>query len=353
MDVVFVQWYVSEGDFVNEGDELFELDTAKANVSVQASESGYIVSLSASPDDEVERGQVVAKIADEPVDVSVLPQEGASMKPAVELTTHESPVESMSRASVEGAGSSSPFVSPKAKRLARDLGIAVPNTSRGQWVTTDTIRSTSQDPSRSSGTAREPALNETTAIRAARRRVMATSSMASWLQAPHASLSTSIAADPRVRTLTVHNLVLASTVALSAVRDINVRWDGQNAVERPGVSVGLLWKTPSGLVLTRVDGNEKAPSDQLKEVDAARSRAQRGVLLPEDHDERSLTVMWIDADSPMTGSSILPHGDSAMIVAVSTSTDLGLTLTVDHRCIDLADAARFLDSVATFLKEKT
>jgi 2-oxoglutarate dehydrogenase E2 component (dihydrolipoamide succinyltransferase) len=58
---ILAVWNVSNGDYVNEGDELFELETDKATLPVPATASG-VISITVQADTEVEIGTVVAEI---------------------------------------------------------------------------------------------------------------------------------------------------------------------------------------------------------------------------------------------------------------------------------------------------
>lgn len=78
---VITQWSVSNGDYVKEGDVLYELETDKITSEGIADASGTI-SLLASVEDEVEIGQVVAKIDD-----SASPKESETEAPAVQAST--------------------------------------------------------------------------------------------------------------------------------------------------------------------------------------------------------------------------------------------------------------------------
>lgn len=65
MEVIFVRWLKSEGDYVQEGEPLFELDTEKSTVEIEAFEEGKLVNLQASEGDTVEPKQVVAALVQE------------------------------------------------------------------------------------------------------------------------------------------------------------------------------------------------------------------------------------------------------------------------------------------------
>ncbi len=63
---VIARWKVAEGDFVNQGDILFEMETGKAMMEVEAPGTGVIRDLAQISGNEVPVGTTVAWI--EPVD---------------------------------------------------------------------------------------------------------------------------------------------------------------------------------------------------------------------------------------------------------------------------------------------
>src|ERR1700742_1309377 len=60
---IVLEWHVSEGDFVNEGDTVVEVSTDKVDAEVPAPTSGTITKLVAAADDEVPVGQPLAEMA--------------------------------------------------------------------------------------------------------------------------------------------------------------------------------------------------------------------------------------------------------------------------------------------------
>src|ERR1700760_270567 len=58
---IVLEWHVSEGDFVNEGDTVVEVSTDKVDAEVPAPASGTITKLVAAVDDEVPVGQALAE----------------------------------------------------------------------------------------------------------------------------------------------------------------------------------------------------------------------------------------------------------------------------------------------------
>src|ERR1700749_4830563 len=59
---IVLEWHVSEGDFVNEGDTVVEVSTDKVDAEVPAPASGTITKLVAAGDDEVPVGQGLAEM---------------------------------------------------------------------------------------------------------------------------------------------------------------------------------------------------------------------------------------------------------------------------------------------------
>ena len=59
---VIVRWLKAEGDTVKKGEALFEVETDKATVEIEASANGYLANVTAAAGDEIPVGQVIAVI---------------------------------------------------------------------------------------------------------------------------------------------------------------------------------------------------------------------------------------------------------------------------------------------------
>jgi acetyltransferase-like isoleucine patch superfamily enzyme len=62
-DVVHVNWLVSTGDFINEGDRIVEIETSKSTVDIEAVQEG-IIEIILPNDSEVKVGDVIGRITD-------------------------------------------------------------------------------------------------------------------------------------------------------------------------------------------------------------------------------------------------------------------------------------------------
>ena len=58
--VYLVSWFKAVGDMVNEGEDLLEVETDKAQLSVPSPASGRIVELRFAIDAEIKTGEVIA-----------------------------------------------------------------------------------------------------------------------------------------------------------------------------------------------------------------------------------------------------------------------------------------------------
>ena len=73
---LLVSWQKQPGDRVDEGDVLFEVETDKSTMEVEAQGAGYLTQVTAKAGDDVPVGQVIACISDSP-DADTAPAEGA------------------------------------------------------------------------------------------------------------------------------------------------------------------------------------------------------------------------------------------------------------------------------------
>jgi 2-oxoglutarate dehydrogenase E1 component len=85
---IVLEWHVSEGDFVSEGDTVVEVSTDKVDAEVPAPTDGVITKLIASVDDEVPVGAPLAEM--EPGDGSSEGSNGSAAGPVAEESTSSS-----------------------------------------------------------------------------------------------------------------------------------------------------------------------------------------------------------------------------------------------------------------------
>ena len=123
------RWYAKDGDTVTKGQLLFEIETDKAAMEVEAPASGIIADISAAEGTVVPVGQAVAWIYEEgeersgkPAAVAEEPIAAAPVDGAIE-TAPPSDLDSKSSQDDERHSTGKVRATPLARRLARDAGI--------------------------------------------------------------------------------------------------------------------------------------------------------------------------------------------------------------------------------------
>ncbi len=112
------EWLKKEGDFIEKGEAILELETDKVNIEVTSEHSGVIKELLFQPGDTVEVGQVIARLAEG--------ESGEATEEADDTEEVESLEKSQSEeksAAQEDTKRSQPVASPAARKRARELGI--------------------------------------------------------------------------------------------------------------------------------------------------------------------------------------------------------------------------------------
>ena len=119
---MFAVWHVAEGDFVKQGAPLFDIETDKAAMEVEAPATGRLHHIAAKPGDKVAVGAIVAWIYPEGMAVSLPPA-------PVEAAAKPLPVEAV--VPVQAADVAQPVATlakratPAARKAARDSGLTL------------------------------------------------------------------------------------------------------------------------------------------------------------------------------------------------------------------------------------
>jgi pyruvate dehydrogenase E2 component (dihydrolipoamide acetyltransferase) len=250
-------------------------------------------------------------------------------------------------------------VSPRARRIARELGLdpaSLTGSGPQGMVTEADVRAAAV------GRAGEGAVRPDAGERA--RRAIAHLTVASWRSIPHFYLQLEADVEAGLDLAKPTPLICAATAqALVRHPECNLGWEGDRPVRRSSVDLGLLVDTSHGLLITVVnDAQDLAMSDMAEAIGRAVERARSGRLAASDMGPRSLTVSNLgmhavdrfaaviptpDVLTLAVGRTrIVPHWDGTMFTPRRV---IALTLSVDHRALDGATAARFLTALEAIL----
>ena len=162
---------------------------------------------------------------------------------------------------------------------------------------------------------------------------------------------------------------LFAVVVSKALRDhpeMNSSIDEDEIIHWKSINLGIAVDTPPGLIVPVLHNLETKEFDQIvKELDDLIDRASAGKVLPDELTGGTFTItnlgnFGIDTFTPLLNppeSGILGIGRISKSCLVNQQEKIiirdmiTLSLTFDHRIIDGATAARFLQSIAGLLKQ--
>jgi pyruvate dehydrogenase E2 component (dihydrolipoamide acetyltransferase) len=370
-----VKWLKSEGDPVEKGEPLYELDTDKVTQEVEAEASGVLLKIAVN-EGEVPVGRTIAVIGEQGEDVpEVAPEE----PPAAEPKEAPAPPQGNGRpeepAVVQPTGGRVK-ASPLARRIARERGIdlaALRGTGpEGRIVAEDVERAEAAPaPVAAPVPTGEVERRELTSTRKtiARRLTEAWQIPVFQLQASADmtrvnSLVARLREEGTKATIT-DVLTKVCAAGLLRHREVNAQWTDEAILVFPTANVGIAVATPQGLIVPVIRSAERL---RLAEIAAARSdlvtRAREGKLQRADLEDGTFTISNLGMYQVESFTAVL-NPPQAAIVAVGSVDDravpvdgellvrpmMTLTATFDHRAVDGAPAAEFLQTVKELLEE--
>jgi pyruvate dehydrogenase E2 component (dihydrolipoamide acetyltransferase) len=413
-ECTLVAWHKQEGDKVSKGDVLFEIETDKSNMDVEAFEEGVLLKRVVQEGETVPVNAVCAyvgepgeAIPDAPVATAPVAVAASAVAVAVSATAPTAPTALSSPAPVSTASAQPQAdgvrlrISPRASRLAADSGIdprTVTGTGPEGRITERDVqaalasRSAVPAPAPASApVAARPATpasspsaptryeweDETAPRQMSRmRRVIAERLTLSATTVPQFTVT--VAVDmTRVlalraefkatgTALSVTDFVVSATAqTLAEFPDVNSRTDGVSVWQRRRVHMGLAVALPDGLVVPVIRDADRLSLDALhKRAAELAEGARNGLLTPDDLTGSTFTISNLGMLGVDEFSAIINPGESAILAVssvVPTPVAVGdgigirqimkLTLTSDHRLVDGELAARFLNALRRRLQD--
>lgn len=351
MDLVFVGWLRDEGDRVEIGDALFELDTDKTTVEVEAYAAGVLTGRCAAGGDKVVPRQVVAFLLQEGESAEALASSSAA---SAEAPPGE-PGLFRSAGRIDGERSRV-RATPRARAFAREHGIdlsEVGSPAGGGLITVEDVQ------------VHIAACDEREVVPRARVAASARTARA-WREIPHFHLRLEIDVTDAVAHHRPTTAICAAVArALAAHPECNLEWSAGDVRRRNTVDLGLLVTTDAGLLLPTVRRADSMSVNELdKQLRELATRARAGRLRPDDLGPRSLTVSNLGMFAVDGFDAVISAPDVLLLSVGRTRTQprwsgdgwrarqvLEVTLAVDHRALDGADGARLLGTVEELLLE--
>src|ERR1022692_1976986 len=178
-----ISWLKKEGEKVTKGELLLEIETDKAVVEIEAPGEGILAGITAHEGDVIPVGQTIAWLVlpgeDPPVQAAP-PAPSARATSTVARSVDAVPIAS------EQAPNEAPRISPKARRLAKELGLDISRlrgTGPEGSITTEDVQSAADSKASSAASATTPASEVEPLSQIAR--LMAERTTQSWTSVPH------------------------------------------------------------------------------------------------------------------------------------------------------------------------
>ena len=373
-----VRWLKSEGDTVEKGEPLYELDTDKVTQEVEADASGVLLKILADEGEEIEVGKRIAVIGEEGEEVAVdepAPQaeekkEAPNPEPLPAERIEEP--EPQQPARTDGRIKASPLARRIARERSIDLASLTGTGPDGRIVAEDVERAAAA-PAPALAPATAGPLEAEVVPLTSLRKTIARRLTEAW-EAP--AFQISMSAD-MTRAQELHDrlrdqgvsvtdiLTKLAAVALIRHREVNAHFAGDELRIFPSAHVGLAVATERGLI---VPVQREVERKSLVEIAAERKelvqRTREGKLAQEDLEGGTFTISNLGMYGVEIFTAVL-NPPQAAILAVGAIEEkpvvedgvvvarplMAMTLTCDHRAVDGAKAAEFLRELKTLLEE--
>jgi pyruvate dehydrogenase E2 component (dihydrolipoamide acetyltransferase) len=371
-------WKKNEGEQVTKGEPLLEIETDKAVVEVEAPGDGILAGVTAVVGAEIPVGQIIAwlvKAGEQPPAPSATGAVGGRS-----MTAKQAPVPAQAPAQPQ-ASLAAPQISPKARRLAKELGVDI-NQVRGTGpagtISSEDIQAAAEA---KASISQAPRASTPPAALSRIARIMAEKTTEGWTTVPHFFLTRDVdcsrlLAEQRKLAagwsptsglkLTISDLlVLLTAKILEKHPKLNATWGGDQIRSNPDINISLAIAVQDGVVGAVI---HKANTLTLAEISSLRGdlreRARANCLRPADITGGTFTLSNLGMYQVDSFLAIITPPQSA-VLAVGALADrviavaakpvvrplMSMTLSADHRVVDGVRAAEFMGDLARAIED--
>ena len=393
-------WLKSVGDTVEEGDILAEIETDKATMEFESFYSGTLLYIGIKEGESAPVDEVLAIIGPEGTDVDAVLNAGSAPQPkaaekkeAPEKTASTSAQKNQEQASATADGQRI-FASPLAKKIAEDKGIDLSKVSgtgdHGRIVKKDienftpeeapkAVAQTDKGASAASPVSMaipsgEEGVEETK--NSNMRKAIAKALGNSKFTAPHFYLTIEVDMDNAIASraqinglpdikVSFNDMVLkACAMALRKHPQVNTTWNGDTTKQYTHIHMGVAVAVDEGLVVPVVKHADLLGLTQIgaavKEL-AGKARSKK--IAPSEMEGSTFTVSNLGMFGIQEFTSIINQPNSAILSVgaivqkpvvkngeIVVGNTMKLTLACDHRTVDGAVGAQFLQTLRAFIE---
>ena len=402
------KWLVKEGDRIQSGDLIAEIETDKATMEFEAVDEGIIGKLLVTEGSEgVKVNSPIAIILDDGEDLEVQETKDitSQVKPKEQTVISAAPLETKNPLTgVAQTSSLRIFATPLARRLAKENGVDLGSINgsgpHGRIVKNDILNINSFRPIANQETLADPVLRTNT-IQASgssvknlyadrefkeiplnsMRKTVATRLTEAKQNIPHFYLRKEIKIDEllqvrsrlnahlaeRNNKLSINDFIIKScALALQSVPMANAVWAEDKILQLEPSDIAVAVSVEDGLFTPIIrDADEKSLSNLSKEMKELAEKARSKKLIPSEYQGGSFSISNLGMFGVDDFDAVInpPHGAILAVGrglkkpivndddTISVANVMSLTLSVDHRVIDGALGADLLQSIAKYLED--
>ncbi len=401
-----LQWYKAEGDTIAKGDPLFEIETDKSNMEIEAFDEGTLLRIDAPEGATVPVESIVAWIGQPGEDLPEAEPAGGAAPAAAEAEGAAPPAPATAPAPVApvlaGAPAASPAplappavgklkISPRASRVAAELGVdprSVTGTGPGGRIVERDVRAATEGAPAVAPAAASPAQAAPLAAPPAPTNVASEGETLSRMRQTIARRLTENSSVPTftvtvavdMTDLLVYRAQLKAAGSKISVTDfvhvavvqalgefpmLNASTDGVSVWKHEHVHLGVAVSVPAGLLVPVVRDADmlsvKGLHDKTVETVTA---ARDGALAPDALSGSTFSVSNMGMFGVEQFTAIINPGESGILAVSSVTPEvrphgggmairqmMRITLTADHRIVDGAIGADFVNAVKRRLED--
>ena len=397
-------WLKKVGDEVKEGDILAEIETDKATMEFESFNAGTLLKIGVNEGETADVDTMLAIIGPAGTDVSSIDSvptkensesKSKDSKEEVKKEQTKSGNEEVKEQEEDTTSSDRIFASPLAKQIAKDKGFKLSQIKgtgeNGRIVKSDVenftpTTQTTGSASKAEETAEKPAAAKvfvapgevaTEEIKNSQmRKIIAKRLGESLFTAPHYNLVIEVSMDDAMQARTTINalpetkvsfndmIIKACAMALKKHPKINSQWKEDAITINHHVSIGVAVAVEDGLVVPVLKFTDAMSLSQIGgNVRDLAGRAKTKKLLPTEMEGSTFTVSNLGMFGIVEFNSIINQPNSAILSVgaivekpivkngqIVVGNTMMLSLACDHRTIDGATGAQFLQTLKQFIE---
>ena len=388
------KWQKNVGDTVKEGDILAEIETDKAVQDFESEVNGTLLYQGVAEGNAAEVDKILAIIGPAGTDVSSIVSGGGkkAAAPKVEATTGTKSEEKKEEAPVAASSVGERIaISPLAKKIAEDKGVdfsAIKGSGENGRIVKKDVENyqPSAQPAAAAASApkavsAQPSVaftpgEDSETVNSQMRNIIAKRLGESKFTAPHYYLTVEINMDKAIEARKEMNavpdtkvsfndmVIKAVAVALRKHPQVNSSWAGDKIIHHGNINVGVAVAVPDGLVVPVLKNTDfMSYNDISASVKDMAGRAKTKALKANEMEGSTFSVSNLGMFGIETFTSIINQPNSAILSVgaivekpivkngqIVVGNTMKLSLACDHRVIDGATGAQFLQTLRTYLE---